>query len=77
MAELKTRILVVDDDQRLRDLLVKYLSGEGFDVTWSQQLDEGIPNPRWTWWACVAERTDEPIVHWSAHYKEPLLRSAS
>src|SRR5678816_4402477 len=32
MPELKTRILVVDDDQRLRDLLVKFLSGEGFDV---------------------------------------------
>jgi len=32
MAELKTRILVVDDDQRLRDLLVKYLGGEGFEV---------------------------------------------
>ncbi len=32
MAELKTRVLVVDDDQRLRDLLVKYLSGEGYDV---------------------------------------------
>jgi two-component system response regulator MprA len=32
MAELKTRILVVDDDQRLRDLLVKYLSGEGYEV---------------------------------------------
>ena len=32
MAELKTRILVVDDDQRLRDLLVKYLAGEGYEV---------------------------------------------
>jgi two-component system phosphate regulon response regulator OmpR len=32
MAELKTRILVVDDDQRLRDLLVRYLGKEGFDV---------------------------------------------
>src|SRR5436190_19563893 len=32
VAELKTRILVVDDDQRLRDLLVKYLGGEGYDV---------------------------------------------
>jgi two-component system phosphate regulon response regulator OmpR len=32
MAELKTRILVVDDDQRLRELLVRYLSGEGFEV---------------------------------------------
>src|SRR2546430_15563087 len=32
MAELKTRFLVFDDDQRLSDLLVKYLSGEGYDV---------------------------------------------
>jgi two-component system phosphate regulon response regulator OmpR len=32
MAELKTRVLVVDDDQRLRDLLVKYLGGEGYEV---------------------------------------------
>jgi two-component system phosphate regulon response regulator OmpR len=32
MAELKTRILVVDDDQRLRDLLVRYLGGQGFEV---------------------------------------------
>src|SRR3954468_10030277 len=32
MAELKTRILVVDDDQRLRELLVKYLSAEGYEV---------------------------------------------
>src|SRR5256885_7218300 len=32
MTELKTRILVGDDDQRRRDLLVKYLSGGGYDV---------------------------------------------
>jgi two-component system phosphate regulon response regulator OmpR len=32
MSQLKTRILVVDDDQRLRDLLVRYLGGEGYDV---------------------------------------------
>jgi two-component system phosphate regulon response regulator OmpR len=32
MAELKTRILVVDDDQRLRELLMRYLGGEGFEV---------------------------------------------
>jgi two-component system OmpR family response regulator len=32
MAGLKTRILVVDDDQRLRDLLVRYLGGEGYEV---------------------------------------------
>src|SRR2546430_17375114 len=32
MPELKTRILGVDDDQRLRDLLVRYLGGEGYEV---------------------------------------------
>ncbi|MGH8723632.1 MAG: osmolarity response regulator transcription factor OmpR, partial [Burkholderiales bacterium] len=32
MPELKTRILIVDDDQRHRDLLVKYLGTEGYDV---------------------------------------------
>src|SRR5262245_54324320 len=32
MPELKTRILVVDDDQRLRDLLVRYLGEGGYDV---------------------------------------------
>jgi two-component system phosphate regulon response regulator OmpR len=32
MAELKKRLLVVDDDLRLRDLLVRYLGGEGFEV---------------------------------------------
>jgi two-component system phosphate regulon response regulator OmpR len=32
MAELKTRIMVVDDDQRMRDLLVRYLGEQGFIV---------------------------------------------
>jgi two-component system, OmpR family, phosphate regulon response regulator OmpR len=32
MAELKTRILIVDDDQRHRELLVRYLGGEGYEV---------------------------------------------
>jgi two-component system phosphate regulon response regulator OmpR len=32
MAELKTRVLVVDDDQRLRELLVRYLGEQGFEV---------------------------------------------
>jgi len=32
MGELKTRILVVDDDLRMRDLLVRYLGGEGYEV---------------------------------------------
>ncbi len=32
MAELKRRILVVDDDQRLRELVVRYLSELGFEA---------------------------------------------
>jgi two-component system phosphate regulon response regulator OmpR len=32
MPELKTRILVVDDDHRHRDLLVRFLGGEGYEV---------------------------------------------
>jgi len=32
MAELKTRILIDDDDLRMRDLLVRYLGGEGYEV---------------------------------------------
>ncbi len=32
MGQLKTRVLVVDDDQRLRDLLVRYLGEQGFEV---------------------------------------------
>ena len=30
--ELKRRLLVVDDDARLRDLLLRYLGGQGFEV---------------------------------------------
>jgi len=32
MGELKKRILVVDDDQRLRELVVRYLSEQGFEA---------------------------------------------
>ena len=32
MAEAKTKILVVDDDLRLRDLLNRYLTEQGFAV---------------------------------------------
>ena len=32
MTETKTRIMVVDDDARLRDLLNKYLAEQGFAV---------------------------------------------
>ena len=37
MSELKTRLLIVDDDQRHRDLVVRYLSGEGYEV-------KGVPD---------------------------------
>jgi len=32
MAELKKRILVVDDDLRLRELVVRYLTEQGFEA---------------------------------------------
>ena len=32
MTDLKTRVLVVDDDQRLRELVVRYLTEQGFEV---------------------------------------------
>src|SRR5689334_24678172 len=32
MAELKKRILIVDDDQRHRDLVVRYLGEQGFEA---------------------------------------------
>ncbi len=32
MTQLKTRLLVVDDDQKLRELLVRYLGGQGYEV---------------------------------------------
>src|SRR5512147_2910026 len=32
MAELKKRILVVDDDQRLRELVVRYFTEQGFEA---------------------------------------------
>ena len=32
MTELKHRILVVDDDQRLRELLLRYLGEQGFEA---------------------------------------------
>ena len=32
MAELKKRILIVDDDQRHRDLVARYLGEQGFEA---------------------------------------------
>jgi two-component system phosphate regulon response regulator OmpR len=50
MAELKTRILVVDDDQRLRDLVVRYLTEQGFDaraVSDAQGMDKQLARERY------------------------------
>jgi diguanylate cyclase (GGDEF)-like protein len=33
MSETKTKVLVVDDDARLRDLLNRYLGEQGYSVT--------------------------------------------
>jgi CheY-like chemotaxis protein len=49
MAELKTRILVVDDDQRLRDLLVRYLGGEGYEVKAPGWTSSSAASAT-TWW---------------------------
>ncbi len=54
------------------------LGGEGFEITHRAQVDaQSFPNPRWIWWGCIAERRDADLVHWSNHYRERDLRSAS
>ncbi len=50
MAELKTRILVVDDDQRLRDLLTRYLGEQKFEVRAvadAQAMDKQLARERY------------------------------
>jgi two-component system, OmpR family, phosphate regulon response regulator OmpR len=50
MAELKTRILVVDDDQRLRDLLTRYLTEQKFEVRAvadAQAMDKQLSRERY------------------------------
>ena len=50
------------------------LRGEGFEIT-AEREEGGFPNPRWTWWGCIAERVEWPTAHWSEHYRHPGLRS--
>ena len=50
MAELKKRNLVVDDDQRLRELVVRYLSEQGFEaraVSDAQGMDRQLARERY------------------------------
>jgi hypothetical protein len=51
------------------------LRGEGFEVAAERDEDGGFPNPRWTWWGCIAERVEWPTAHWSEHYRHPGLGS--
>jgi len=49
MSEGKARVLVVDDDLRLRDLLSRYLKEQGFDaqtVTDAAALDQALSRER-------------------------------
>jgi len=50
MAELKKRILVVDDDQRLRELVVRYFTEQGFEaraVADAQGMDRQLARARY------------------------------
>src|SRR5258705_3952330 len=50
MAELKKRVLVVDDDQRLRELVVRYVSEQGFEaraVSDAQGMDKQLARERY------------------------------
>jgi hypothetical protein len=60
------------------ELVTAALQGEGFEITHDQSIDaQSFPNPRWFWWGCIAERRDYGRVHWSDHYRERDLRTAS
>jgi two-component system phosphate regulon response regulator OmpR len=53
MKQLTPKILVVDDDPRLRDLLVRYLSEQGFQVQAlpaARELDKKLQRIRRICW---------------------------
>jgi hypothetical protein len=51
------------------------LRGEGFEVTTERDEEGGFPNPRWSYWGCIAERAEWPTGHWSEHARHPGLSS--
>lgn len=53
------------------------LRGEGFNVILERETEQVFPNPRWTFWGCIAERVEWPALHWSEHSRNPGLRSLS
>ena len=53
------------------------LAGEGFEIVHEATAEPFLPNPRWAWWGCVAERRTTPVRHWSAHSRTANLRRGS
>jgi hypothetical protein len=47
-----------------RSFLRSVLAGEGFEIVIESE-GPPLPNPRWSWWGCVAERTAVPEQRWS------------
>jgi hypothetical protein len=53
------------------------LAGEGFETVYEASTGPLTPNPRWSWWGCIAERRSTPETHWSAHSRTKDLRDRS
>jgi DNA-binding response OmpR family regulator len=72
MKQVNPKILVVDDDPRLRDLLVRYLTEQGFQVQAladARDLDKSCNATRricWCWTLCFPEKTGSPCAGASA-----------
>lgn len=56
-----------------RSFLTAAMRGEGFELVHDETLMQ-MPNPRWSWWGAVYERTQpKPASHWSTHLAYPGL----
>jgi hypothetical protein len=56
-----------------RSFLTAAMRGEGFELVHDETLMP-MPNPRWSWWGAVYERTQpKPASHWSTHLSYPGL----
>jgi DNA-binding response OmpR family regulator len=50
---MSTTLLVVDDDDEIRELLCDYLTDAGYNVLAAadgEQMREHRPGTRWSWW---------------------------
>jgi hypothetical protein len=59
-----------------RSFVHSVLAGEGFVVV-SEAEGPELPNPRWAWWGCVAERRYSNPAHWSLMQPTPGLLAPS